>query len=104
MIRELRDSIFHLHGYEVVSTLSMTDAEILFGSSPFDLVLVDVEVDGRVAQAEKLCEDIKKKNPGQKVAFICNYRVSKESDCPDEIIHSDFNPEVMVKGVKELLE
>jgi DNA-binding NtrC family response regulator len=103
VIRELRDSILRLHGYDVVSTLSLADAEDLFAKSKFDLVLVDVEGDGRIPIAEKLCEDIKKKDPEQKVAFVCNYRVAKESDCPDEIIRSDFNPEAMVKGVREML-
>jgi DNA-binding NtrC family response regulator len=103
VIRELRDSILRLHGYDVVSTLHLADAEDLFTKSKFDLVLVDVEGDGRIPIAEKLCNDIKKKDPEQKVAFICNYQVSKESNCPDEIIRSDFNPEAMVKGVREIL-
>ena len=88
----------------MVSTLSIAEAEDLFSKSSFDAVLVDVEGDGRIPQAEKLCEDIRQKNPHQKIAFICNYRVSKESTCPDEIIRSDFDPEAMVQGVRELLE
>lgn len=104
LIRELRDRILTLQGYHVVSTLSVSEAEDIFSKSRFDLVLVDVEGDGRIPQAEKLCEDIKKLNSGQKIAFVCNYRVSKMSDCPNEIIRSDFNPEAMVQGVKEILE
>ncbi|HTZ89368.1 MAG TPA: response regulator [Alloacidobacterium sp.] len=103
LIRELRDRILTLQGYSVVSTLSIAEAEELFAGSRFDLVLVDVEGDGRIPLAEKLCEDIKQKDPGQKIAFICNYRVSKLSDCPDEIIRAEFNPEAMVQGVKEIL-
>jgi DNA-binding NtrC family response regulator len=103
VIRELRDSILRLQGYEVVSTLSLIEAEDLFAKSKFDLVLVDVEGDGRIPQAEKLCADIKKIDPEQKVAFVCNHRVGIESDCPDEVIRSEFSPEAMVKGVKELL-
>jgi DNA-binding NtrC family response regulator len=103
LICELRDRILTLQGYSVVSTLSITEAEEIFAKSRFDLVLVDVEGDGRVSAAEKLCEDVKKKDREQKIAFICNYRVGKESDCPDEIIHSDFNPDVMVQSVKEIL-
>lgn len=103
IIRELRDSILRLQGYEVVSTLSLIEAEDLFAKSKFDLVLVDVEGDGRIPQAEKLCADIKKIDPEQKVAFVCNHRVGIESDCPDEVIRSEFSPEAMVKGVKELL-
>ena len=104
VIRELRDSILRLQGYEVVSTLSLIEAEDLFAKSKFDLVLVDVEGDGRIPQAEKLCADIRKINPEQKVAFVCNHRVGIESDCPDEVIRSEFSPEAMVKGVKELLD
>jgi CheY-like chemotaxis protein len=103
VIRELRDSILRLHGYEVVSTLHLTEAEVLYAKSKFDLVLVDVEGDGRIPAAEKLCADLREKDPEQKIAFVCNYRVGKVSDCPDEIIHSEFNPEAMVSGVKELL-
>ena len=103
LIRELRDRILALQGYRVVSTISITEAEGLFAKSRFDLVMVDVEGDGRIPQAEKLCEDIKHQDPEQKIAFVCNYRVSKLSDCPDEIIRSDFNPEAMVQGVREIL-
>ena len=103
LIRELRDRILTLQGYSVVSTLSIVEAEDIFAKSRFDLVLIDVEGDGRIPAAEKFCQDIKHKDPEQKVAFVCNYRVGKESNCPDEIIHSEFNPEAMVQGVKDLL-
>jgi DNA-binding NtrC family response regulator len=103
LIRELRDKILKLQGYSVISTISISEAEDIYARSRFDLILVDVEGDGRIPAAEKLCEDIKHKDPDQKIAFICNYRVSKESDCPDEIIRSEFNPEAMVQGVKEIL-
>ena len=103
LIRQLRDRILASHGYSVVSTLSVTEAEDLYAKSHFDLVLVDVEGDGRIPQAEKLCSDIRHKDPEQKVAFVCNYRVSKISDCPNEIIRSEFNPDAMIEGVKELL-
>jgi DNA-binding NtrC family response regulator len=104
LIRQLRDRILKLQGYEVVSTLSITEAEELYAKSRFDLVLVDVEGDGRIPYAESLCENIRQKDPEQKIAFICNYRVSKLSECPDEIIRSEFDPEAMVRGVKEILE
>lgn len=103
LIRELRDRILTLHGYDVVSTLSIAEAEDIFAKSRFDLVLVDVEGDGRIPAAEKFCSDIKHKEPEQKVAFICNYRVARETACPDEIIRSEFNPEAMVQGVREIL-
>ena len=58
----------------------------------------------RVQSAQDLCDTIKKAAPGQYVAFVCNHRVSIESDCPDEIIRAEFNPEALVRGVQETLE
>jgi hypothetical protein len=103
-ILELRDEIFRIHGYQVVSTLFIPEALTLFRRHPFALVLIDVEGEGRVAQAEKLCGDIRDEQPEQKIAFVCNYRVAIESDCPDEVIRSEFNPEALVRGVKEIIE
>ena len=104
MLLNLRDSILRLRGFDVVSTVSIDEARNLFHHQLFDLVLVDVEVDGRIPAAEKLCEEIRTAHPDQKIAFVCNYRVSRESTCPDEIIRSDFNPEGLVKGIKELIQ
>jgi len=104
LIVQLRDKILDLHGYEVVSTLSLDRAPALFKQRPFDLVLVDVEGQGRVPQAEELCEEIRNAKPEQKVAFVCNHLVSIDSDCPDEIIQAEFNPVAFVDGVKHLLD
>jgi CheY-like chemotaxis protein len=103
-IIRLRDQILRLHGYEVVSTLSLVEAPEIFKQTPVDLVLVDVEGQGRVPQAERLCAEIRTARPGQKVAFVCNYLVSIESDCPDEIIQAEFNPVAFVEGVKKVLD
>jgi CheY-like chemotaxis protein len=104
IVIELRDRILRLHGFEVHSTLFLEEAPALFECQPFDLVLVDVEGQGRVPQAEGLCAEIRTLHPGQKVAFVCNFRVSIESDCPDDIIEAEFNPEAFVEGVMRTLE
>jgi len=104
MVIQLRDQILKLHGFEVYSTLSIEEAPELFKGRHFDLVLVDVEGQGRVPQAERLCAEIRDLNPGQKVAFVCNYQVSIDSDCPDDIIEAEFNPEAFVDGVRRMLE
>jgi hypothetical protein len=104
MIIQLRDRILRLHGIEVFSTLSLDEAPVLFQRQPFDLVIIDVEGQGRVPRAERLCAEIREVTPGQKVAFVCNYEVSIESDCPDEIIEAEFNPEAFITGVKKMLE
>ena len=66
-------------------------------------MLIDVEADAKVQSAQELCDEIKKVQPDQHVAFVCNYRVAIESDCPDEIIRAEFNPEALVRGVQDAL-
>jgi DNA-binding NtrC family response regulator len=102
-IMELRDEILRMHGFEVSSTLYSGKALDEVSQNNYDLVLIDVEADVKVKSAQELCDEIKKVQPGQHVAFVCNYRVTIESDCPDEIIRAEFNPEAMVRGVKEAL-
>ncbi len=100
---QLRDEILRMHGFEVRSTLYSGKALDEVSQDDYDLVLIDVEANVKVKSAQELCDDIKKVHPGQHVAFVCNYRVTIESDCPDEIIRAEFNPEAMIRGVKEAL-
>jgi DNA-binding NtrC family response regulator len=102
-IMGLRDEILRMHGFEVESTVYSRQVLDALTHKDYDLVLIDVEADVRVQSAQELCDDIKKVHPGQHVAFVCNYRVAIESDCPDEIIRAEFNPEALVRGVKEAL-
>jgi DNA-binding response OmpR family regulator len=104
LILELRNQIFRLHGYEVDSTLSFDEGLKFVKARKYSLVIIDVEGDGRIPAAEKLCSDIKTHRHDQEVAFICNYRVSVLTDCPDDIIRSEFNPQAMIDGVKAALE
>jgi hypothetical protein len=93
-IQGLRDEILRLHGFEVQSTLYSGHPLDEVADQDYDLVLIDVESDVRVQSAQELCDAIKKVVPRQHVAFVCNYRVGIESDCPDEIIRAEFNPGV----------
>jgi DNA-binding NtrC family response regulator len=102
-IKGLRDEILRMHGFEVQSTLYSSRALDEVAQKDYDLVLIDVESDVRVQSAQELCDEIKKVVPKQHVAFVCNYRVAIESDCPDEIIRAEFNPEALVRGVQQAL-
>jgi DNA-binding NtrC family response regulator len=102
-IKGLRDEILRMHGFEVQSTLYSSRALDEVAQKDYDLVLIDVESDVRVQSAQELCDEIKKVVPQQHVAFVCNYRVAIESDCPDEIIRAEFNPEALVRGVQQAL-
>jgi DNA-binding NtrC family response regulator len=102
-IKELRDEILRLHGFEVSSTVFYGEALEEVARANYDLVLIDVEAEKRVESAQDLCDAIKKAVPDQHVAFVCNYRVAIESDCPDDIIRAEFNPAAMVQGVHQAL-
>jgi DNA-binding NtrC family response regulator len=102
-IQNLRDEILRLHGFEVQSMLYSNRASDEVARTDYDLVLIDVESDFRVQSAQELCDEIKKVVPKQHVAFVCNYRVAIESDCPDEIIRAEFNPDALVRGVQQAL-
>jgi DNA-binding NtrC family response regulator len=103
-IMSLRDEILRMHGFEVESSVYSKQAVREVAWRDYDLVLIDVEADVRVQSAQELCDEIKKVQPQQHVAFVCNYRVAIESDCPDEIIRAEFNPEALVRGVKQVLD
>ena len=104
MLRPLRDQILRLSGFEVTSTLSFDEGLKRFQEQPCDLVLIDVEGESGIADAERLCSNIKTLDPAQTVAFVCNWRVAIQTDCPDEIIRTEFDPKAFVLGVEEILK
>jgi DNA-binding response OmpR family regulator len=104
ILRPIRDQILRVSGYNVESTCVDSEAIEMFREHPFALVLVDVEGADGVEHAEKLCADVRTIHPGQLVAFVCNWRVAFLSDCPDEVLRTEFDPEGFVAGVKKLMD
>jgi DNA-binding NtrC family response regulator len=102
-IMGLRDEILRMHGFDVDSAVYSRQAAEEVAENDYDLVLIDVEADVRVQSAQELCDEIKKVHPLQHVAFVCNYRVAIDSECPDEIIRAEFNPEALIRGVQDAL-
>ena len=72
----------------------------MFWEREYDLVLVDVEGEEAVPAAEEVCSAIKTAQQTQKVAFVCNWRVANLTDCPDEILRTEFDPGAFVQGVR----
>lgn len=72
----------------------------MFWGRQYDLVLVDVEGESGIGEAEHLCSEIKTAQHKQNVAFVCNWRVATLTDCPDEILRTEFDPAAFVAGVK----
>ena len=103
MLRPLRDQILRISGFTVDSTLSHTEGLSLFRAQPYDLVLIDVEGEPGIREAEHLCSEIKTAQHGQLVAFVCNWRVAILTDCPDEIVRTEFDPGAFVEGVRGIV-
>jgi hypothetical protein len=102
-IRPLRDRVLTLSGFHVDSTLSHTEALSMFWARHYDLVLIDVEGETGIPQAEHLCSEIKTAQKQQLVAFVCNWRVAIMTDCPDEILRTEFDPAAFAQGVREIV-
>jgi DNA-binding response OmpR family regulator len=103
MLRPLRDQILRISGFEVDSTCVFAEALTMFWARPYDLVLIDVESEDGVAEAEHLCSEVKTAHHSQLIAFVCNWRVAMMTDCPDEILRTEFDPAAFVKGVSDIL-
>jgi response regulator RpfG family c-di-GMP phosphodiesterase len=104
MLRPLRDEILRISGFHVDSTLNHADGLSLFWSRHYDLVLIDVEGESGIPDAEHMCSQIKTAQPGQRLAFVCNWRVAILTDCPDEIVRTEFDPAAFVSGVRDIVE
>jgi CheY-like chemotaxis protein len=98
----LRDEILRLSGFHVESTLNPADSVSLFKQGQYDLVLIDIEGEAGIDGAEHLCSEIKALQPGQTVAFVCNWWVAILTDCPDEIVRTEFDPKAFVEGVRKI--
>jgi CheY-like chemotaxis protein len=102
-IRPLRDRVLALSGFNVDSTVNHTEALSMFWARQYDLVLVDVEGESGIPHAEHLCSEIKTAQPEQLVAFVCNWRVAIMTDCPDEILRTEFDPAAFAQGVRDII-
>ena len=103
MLRPLRDQILRISGYQVDSTCDLSEAMSMFAARPYGLVLIDVEGEHGIAEAEDLCSQVKSAADEQLVAFVCNWRVAILTDCPDEIVRTEFDPASFVEGVRKIL-
>ena len=104
ILRPLRDQILKISGYQVDSTCDSDEALELFHKGTYDLVIIDVEGEAGVHDAERMCAEVKTIHHGQVVAFVCNWRVAILTDCPDEILRTEFDPAAFVQGVRDALK
>ena len=104
ILRPIRDQILRISGYTVESTCDLAEGLSLFRAHHPSLVLIDVEGADAVHGAEQFCSEVKTIHHAQLVAFVCNWRVALLTDCPDEILRTEFDPAAFVAGVRKTLE
>jgi hypothetical protein len=75
----------------------------MFRERPYDLILIDVEGESGIPHAEHMCSEIKTTDNKQLVAFVCNWRVAILTDCPDEILRTEFDPAAFVQSVRDII-
>ncbi len=102
-IRPLRDQVLRLQGFQVDSALNHQEGLSMFWSRQYDLVLIDVEGESGIKHAEHMCAEIKTAQPEQTVAFVCNWRVANLTDCPDDIVRTEFDPAAFAAGVSSIV-
>ena len=102
-IRPLRDRVLRLKGLEVDSALTYDAGLSMFWARDYDLVLIDVEGEQGIEGAEHVCAEIKTAQPEQLIAFVCNWRVASLTDCPDEIVRTEFDPAAFADGVTAIM-
>lgn len=102
-LRPLRDQVLRLQGFEVDSSATHEEGLSMFWGRQYDLVLIDVEGEHGIAQAEHICSEIKTAQPEQLVAFVCNWRVANMTDCPDEVVRTEFDPGAFADGVSAIV-
>jgi len=95
--------VLRLQGFDVDSAVTYKDGLSMFWDGDYDLVLVDVEGENGIENAEHVCAEIKSAQPQQLVAFVCNWRVANLTDCPDEIVRTEFDPAAFADGVSAIV-
>ena len=104
VLRPVRDQILRVAGYDVDSSETHEEALTKTKSNRYDLVLIDIDSQHHVRNAEELCSALKTADPDQRVAFVCNWRVAILNECPDDIVRSEFDPVGFLSGVAAALQ
>ena len=103
VLRPVRDQILRVAGYNVESSETHEEALTKAQTNRYDLVLIDIDSQHHVRDAEELCSAVKTADPNQRVAFVCNWRVAILNECPDDIVRSEFDPVAFLTGVAAAL-
>ena len=102
-VQQLRALMLRMQGYRVDTASSLEDARAKMAGRSYKLVIVDV---GHFADdGLDFCEEIKNRDPHQKVLIHAEDRVFPvKHDCPDDVVPKQEGPLTFVKAVERLLQ
>lgn len=102
-VQQLRALMLRMQGYRVDVASGLDDARNKMAERKYKLIIVDV---GHFADPGlDFCEEIKNKDPHQKMLIHAEDRVFPvKSECPDEVVPKQDGPITFVKAVERLLQ
>jgi DNA-binding response OmpR family regulator len=101
-VQHLRALMLRMKGYHVDVAGSLDEARAKMDERSYKLVIVDV---GHYAEkGVEFCEEVKSRNPMQKLLIHAEDRVFPlKSDCPDDVIPKQDGPLTFVNAVERCL-
>jgi CheY-like chemotaxis protein len=101
-VQHLRALMLRMKGYHVDIASNLDEAYAKLDERTYKLVIVDV---GHYAdKGIEFCEELKNKNPHQKVLIHAEDRVFPlKNDCPDDVIPKQEGPVTFVNAVERCL-
>jgi DNA-binding NtrC family response regulator len=102
-VQQLRALILRMKGYRVDVASTLDDARTRMSERRYKLVIVDV---GHFADPGlEFCEELKSKNPHQKLLIHAEDAVLPvKSECPDDVVPRQDGPMTFVNAVERLLQ
>jgi len=101
-ILRLRADILQRQGHEVETACSLEQARAVWRRGTYSLIIVDLRQQPK--EALVFCEELKREDPDQLVAFLTAPMIYvPRNACPDDVIPKEDGPQEFVERVQALL-
>jgi len=98
----LRTDILQRQGHDVDAARTLDEARAAWQPGKYSLIIVDLRKQPK--QALAFCEELKREDPDQLVAFLTAPMIHvPRNACPDDVIPKEEGPQEFVERVQALL-
>ncbi|MCU1286185.1 MAG: hypothetical protein JWO13_2535 [Acidobacteriales bacterium] len=98
----MHGELLRSQGFQVDVVRTLAEASSLIQSRRYQLALLTVNENSK--DALEFCEESKKTAPQTLVALLRSGRVHiPKSECPDDVLETDFNPAKFIRQVNDLV-